>query len=101
MEIRQHGSAPGVPGHRGSPPPDGPLASLVERRVEDMGRRWRQGECPRTEGYLALHPELAEQPEAALELLYEELCLSRENGHVLTESELARRFPEWREKLAV
>jgi eukaryotic-like serine/threonine-protein kinase len=82
-------------------PGEGPLAALVERLVEDMGKRWRQGECPRTEEYLAQHPELVEHPEAALELVYEEVCLSREHGQALTEADVAQRFPRWRKKLHV
>jgi serine/threonine protein kinase/Flp pilus assembly protein TadD len=66
-----------------------------------MGRRWRQGECPLTEEYLALHPELRAHPEAALELVYEEVCLSREHGRTVSEEDLASRFPQWREKLAI
>jgi tetratricopeptide (TPR) repeat protein len=77
------------------------LTALVERLADDMARRWDEGECPRTEVYLAQHPELQRQPEAALELLYEEVCLSREHGRPVSAADLALRFPKWREKLAI
>jgi eukaryotic-like serine/threonine-protein kinase len=78
-----------------------PAPSLVDPLVEDMIARWRSGERPVTEDYLARFPELREQPEAAVELLYEELCLRRDAGLEVSWEDLAHRFPEWREHLLV
>ena len=54
--------------------PPGPrtetAAALVERLADDLVRRWRQGQQPQVEDYLARHPELAESPAAALELKF-------------------------------
>jgi serine/threonine protein kinase len=74
-------------------------STLVDRLAEDLGRRWRAGERPVVEDYLALYPELAEQPEAAVELIYEELCLRQEHGQPVGASDVLGRFPQWREPL--
>jgi serine/threonine protein kinase/tetratricopeptide (TPR) repeat protein len=63
--------------------------------------RWRRGERPLVEEYLARHPELAKQPEAAIDLIYEEFCLRQEHGSQLPPDDLVRRFPQWRTELLV
>jgi serine/threonine protein kinase len=72
------------------------LATLVEGLAEDMAGRWRGGERLRVEDYLAWHPILADSPEAALELLAEEINLRDEAGQAPGAEELATRFPQWR-----
>ena len=72
---------------------------VVEQLAEDLARRWRAGECPGVEEYLLAHPELAEQPDAALELVAEEICLRAEAGHELEAAEFVRRFPQWRRQV--
>jgi serine/threonine protein kinase/tetratricopeptide (TPR) repeat protein len=64
-----------------------------------MGRRWRRGERPLTEEFLARHPELWQEPEAALELICEEISLRQESGAEVAAAELARRFPHWRRQV--
>jgi serine/threonine protein kinase/tetratricopeptide (TPR) repeat protein len=75
--------------------------SLLQRLVADMNRRWQDGERARAEDYLGRWPELHEQPGAALELIYEEVCLRREHGEEVAEAEVFRRFPQWQAELAV
>jgi serine/threonine protein kinase len=72
---------------------------LVDDLVEEMAQRWRDGERPLVEDYLVLHPQLCEQPEAALELLYEEIHLRQEQGQELRAEELLGRFPKWRRQV--
>lgn len=72
---------------------------LVEALAEEMAQRWREGERPCVEDYLALYPQLREQPEAALELLYEEIHLRQEQGQEIRAEELLRRFPHWRREV--
>ncbi len=79
--------------------PAGEALALVERLAEEMARLWRRGERPRAEAYLALHPELAERPEAALELIAEELYLRQEVGLEIEPADFTRRFPHWREQV--
>jgi serine/threonine protein kinase len=64
-----------------------------------MARRWRQGERPLAEEYLALHPELRDQPEAALELISEEVYLRQESGHQAAPADFLGRFPQWRRQV--
>jgi serine/threonine protein kinase/Flp pilus assembly protein TadD len=77
------------------------LEALVEELLEDLRRRWQAGERPLVEDFLSLHPELHEHPEAAAELIYEEVCLRQEYNVQGTPSDVVRRFPQWREPLRV
>jgi serine/threonine protein kinase/Flp pilus assembly protein TadD len=71
------------------------VQALVERLAEAMAWRWQAGERPLVEEYLVLHPELRDPPEAALELLAEELALRQEYGEEVAASDLLARFPRW------
>jgi serine/threonine protein kinase/tetratricopeptide (TPR) repeat protein len=77
----------------------GPPADLGGRLAAEMARRWRAGERPRAEEFLARHPELADDPEAAVDLVYEEICLRQEAGEPSAEEEVLARFPQWRRQL--
>ena len=79
----------------------GDAEALVARLSEEMARRWRQGECPVVEQFLARHAELGNQPEAVLDLIYEELALRREYGREVAPSEILRRFPQWEAQLRI
>ncbi|HWY85269.1 MAG TPA: serine/threonine-protein kinase, partial [Gemmataceae bacterium] len=74
---------------------------LVERLADELARRWRAGERPLVEEYLAQYPDLSKQPEAVAELIYEELCLRQEFGQTEAADDVLRRFPQWREQLRV
>jgi eukaryotic-like serine/threonine-protein kinase len=73
--------------------------ALAERLADDLVRRWRGGQRPLTEEYLARHPELAEHAEAVLELIYEEVCLRQEHGEPADPADVLARFPRWRPQL--
>jgi serine/threonine protein kinase/Flp pilus assembly protein TadD len=77
------------------------IDALVERLVKEMTQRWRTGEHPLAEEYLARHPELWQHPGAATELIYEEVCLRQEHGEETAVEGILRRFPQWREPLRV
>jgi serine/threonine protein kinase/Tfp pilus assembly protein PilF len=64
-----------------------------------MGRRWRRGERPPAEEYLARHPEFTDAPEAALELIAEEIYLRAEVGEEVPGEEFLRRFPQWQRQV--
>src|SRR4051794_19557638 len=85
---------PTVRANRPRPAAD-PPSLLVERLADDMVGRWRHGERPLAEEYLDSHPDLRDHPEAALELIAEELALRDEYGLPTTADELAARFPRW------
>jgi serine/threonine protein kinase/Flp pilus assembly protein TadD len=74
-------------------------SSLTNRLAEELARRWRAGERPAVEEYLARYPELCDRPEAAVELIFEELCLRREFGEGPDATDVMRRFPRWADRL--
>src|ERR1700752_793489 len=75
--------------------------ALAAQLSEDMIQRWRQGERPLPEDFLARHPALWEHPEAASDLIYEELCLRQEYGPQVPLEQVLGRFPQWRPQLEV
>lgn len=83
------------------------MLSSIEAEVlagglaEEMAAAWRRGERPCVEDYLQHYPDLLAHPEAAAELICEEVNLRWElEGNADSESVL-RRFPQWREQLEV
>jgi serine/threonine protein kinase/tetratricopeptide (TPR) repeat protein len=76
-----------------------PSGSLATRQVNEMVAAWRRGERPLAEDFLARHPELSD--DAAIRLIYEEVCLRHEAGLPVDPKEIAGRFPRWREELEV
>src|SRR5262245_65417716 len=71
---------------------------LSMRLAEEMGSRWQRGERPTAEEFFDRHPELWKQPEAAMQLIYEEICLRQEHGEPDAAAVIAR-FPQWRPSL--
>src|SRR5207249_810218 len=47
------------------------------------------------------HPQLWDQPEMAVRLIYEEVCLREEQGEQVQPAEVLRRFPAWKTQLEV
>ncbi|HMF12862.1 MAG TPA: protein kinase, partial [Gemmataceae bacterium] len=81
-------------------PPEEPYAqALVSRLVEEMAASWRDGDRRSAEIFLARHSELVRDPDAALRLIYEEICLRQEAGEEVSFDEIARRFPQWESEL--
>ncbi len=62
-----------------------------------MAAAWRRGERPTADQILKRHPEIAS--EAAVRLIYEEVCLRRESGQEVETTEVVRRYPRWRADL--
>lgn len=91
----------------------GPRSSVIRRHLPatmdaeevaaslaaEMIDRWRQGERPLPEEFLNRQPDLWNQPAAAAELIYEELCLRQEYGPIIPAAEVLERFPQWRQQL--
>jgi serine/threonine protein kinase/Flp pilus assembly protein TadD len=68
--------------------------------AEEMAARWRRGERPPAEEFLACHPEIRDDSDAAIDLIYEEFCLRQEFRLPARAHEFLARFPQWREQLA-
>ncbi len=73
-------------------PPDCP--PLHDRLRADQSERWGRGEYVRVESYLELHPELASNPEALVDLIYAEVLLRLETGEAPILEEYLERFPQ-------
>src|SRR5436305_11843887 len=74
-------------------------AALAADLAAEMTRRWQQGERPVAEDFLARHPHLWDHPEAAADLIYEEICLREEFGPDPSVELVIDRFPQWRPQL--
>ena len=81
-------------------PTANPIGPIVEQMADEMIRRWRQDERPLTEEFLSRLPEPGNQPEAAFELIAEELALRAEFDLATTLEELTARFPLWSDQVA-
>ena len=101
-EPRQAGKGQGAALASGAGPGPAPLdpsGSLATQQVDQMVAAWRRGERPLAEEILADHPELGD--EAAIRLIYEEVCLRLEAGQTVDPAEIVRRFPHWRSELEI
>ena len=78
-----------------------PAEAQASRLAAEMAASWQRGDRPRAEEYLGRHPRLAEHPEAAIRLIYEEICLRRDIGEDVSSHEVLNRFPRWRPALEV
>ncbi len=78
-----------------------PAEALAARLGEEMAAAWRRGERPLAEEYLARHPELAGDPQAAVCLIYDEVLLRGEFDAEQPPSEVLRRFPQWHTELGL
>jgi serine/threonine protein kinase len=82
-------------------PGDGSEAGLLTQLVAEFAAAWERGERPPAEEFLERHPLVAMQPQAAIRVIYEEVCLRQVEGQAVPLSELLRRFPHWRTELEV
>ncbi len=72
-----------------------PLALLQA----DQRQRWQRGEPLPVEAYLDRHPVLREDPEALLDLIYNEMMLRQESGPAPQFAEYRGRFPHLEEQI--
>ncbi len=78
-----------------------PQVGPMTRLIEEFAAAWGRGERPPAEEFLDRHSRLTMPPEAAIRLIYEEVCLRQGEGQEVTLAELLRRFPQWRTELEV
>ncbi len=74
-------------------------STWVSRQVQAMASAWSRGERVSAEELLARLPGLGD--EAAVRLIYEEVCLRRDSGQDIATSEVVSRFPRWKDELEV
>ncbi len=75
------------------------LEALAARLAEELSAAWRDGRRATAEEFLARHPELLAAPQAAAQLIYEEVCLREEAGQADAAAAVVARFPQWRAEL--
>jgi serine/threonine protein kinase len=84
-----------------APQPCREANDLVATLAAEMAERWQAGDAALAEEFLARHPELSDDPEAAIQLIYEEICLRQEYGQEASAAQVLCRFPQWRAPLEV
>jgi serine/threonine protein kinase/Flp pilus assembly protein TadD len=77
----------------------GQESEWISRQVQAMALAWSRGDRVTAEQLLANHPGMAD--EAAIRLIYEEVCLRRESGQDVATTEVVKRFPRWQDELEV
>jgi eukaryotic-like serine/threonine-protein kinase len=77
------------------------LDGLASSVIEEMVEAWRDGASSPAEAWLERHPKLASKPEAAVRLIFEEICLREERGEQVASTEIFTRFPQWKHELEV
>src|SRR5947209_2316570 len=101
------GTAMARPGEQASGTPDagstthGPCdwqrGEWASRQVAAMADAWERGERVTAAEILRRHPDL--DTEAAIRLVYEEVCLRREAGLEVDTAEVVRQYPRWADEL--
>jgi hypothetical protein len=77
-----------------------PAGQAADEARADQDRRWRSGERPPVESYIAALPAVAADPEQALVLIYGEVLARTESGEQPNLEEYQRRFPQFADRLA-
>lgn len=75
-----------------------PTLERARRLADELARRWAAGERPQAEEFLADDLELTSRPDAALEIIYEEMC-QRQQAETTDEPRWFERFPAWQTEL--
>ncbi len=91
-----------MPDDRGKLEAGGGPSSLPElaAAIWDEQRQFSTGERPTAEEYLRRFPQLEDDSEVAIDVIYGEFLLRKELGEPVTEDGFLRRFPRYAAKLA-
>jgi serine/threonine protein kinase/Flp pilus assembly protein TadD len=76
-----------------------PGSSWLSRQVDALAAAWACGERKLADEILAERPGI--EDEAAIRLIYEEVCLRRESGQDVATSEIVGRFPRFKDQLEI
>ncbi len=82
-----------------TPAPAPGTTGLLREACADLVRRLRRGEAAAAEQYLQTFPALADDTDAAVELIYSEFALLDETGRRPDEASFLARFPRWSTQL--
>jgi len=74
---------------------------VAARLAAELTRHWRAGAPLSVEELLTLHPEIADQPQVVVPLIYEEIVLRQEAGLEPSAEEYRQRFPCWQQQVGV
>ncbi len=89
-----------LPGQEGVPSRrDSDRAGWLSALLDDHRRRWENGDPVRVETLLEQFPELAQDQEALLDLIYQEMLQREEHGDAPDLTEYLERFPSLRDPL--
>ena len=75
------------------------LETQLRHAFAELRSRLSAGVACRAEDLLSSHPELASDPELALQLIHAEFTIRRELGQKPNPAECFERFPSWRDRL--
>ncbi|GAC1469605.1 MAG: hypothetical protein NVSMB9_13570 [Isosphaeraceae bacterium] len=78
----------------------GSLTDLADLIKADLCCRYARGETAAINEYLGWFPELRENGERVLSLVYEEYCLREERGERVDTEEFCERYAPWKDSLA-
>jgi WD40 repeat protein len=62
--------------------------------LDEQRARWERGDEAPVEDFLRQYPKLQADPEALVDLIYQEVLLQQEHGRALSLSDCVRRFPQ-------
>jgi len=102
MSSHSRAPQPGLPSTVGFTqlsvlPPE--LTAACDEVLQAMAVEWEQGKHTRAEDWLARYPLLAAESRAAVQIVYEEVCLREEHGETVSSTEIYTRFPQWKDAL--
>lgn len=76
------------------------MSERVARVRAEQRHQWERGSRVRIEAYLDRYPDLLDDDESALDLIYSEVLLREELGEVVRPDEYLGRFPQYAPRLA-
>jgi len=82
-----------------TPSSSGPPSDRQEKLLAEQHGRWAQGQRVLVEAFLERDPDLRDDPDALLDLIYNEVALCEKRGEAPEPDEYIRRFPELKEAI--
>jgi serine/threonine protein kinase/Flp pilus assembly protein TadD len=80
-------------------PSNGDADAPSDKLVQEFRGLWAKGEQLTAAEFFSRHAKLPDDPDTALDLIYEEICLREGAGQEGVWEEVVQRFPQWRGQL--